>query len=753
MRKKAEIASVFAETEKLGAAERFFLVGIGGAGLSGLARMLAHRGHWVLGTDATASPVTDGLAGLGIGVQIGHSGATLRPGDAVVLSDAIDLETSPEVARARELGCPLFRRSQLLGWLLRGYDVVAVTGTHGKTTTTGMIGAGLIAAGVDPVVVVGAEVPEWGSAIREGSGRIAVVEACEAYDGFHDLTPKWVALTNLELDHVDFHETWEGLKGSVARFLGTVPEADGAVFYHESDRGSVDAVQAAGLGARGVAVDDRAEPAGLAMPGAHNRLNARLAMSVLEVLGLAEAGATGVARFGGAERRLQVVFDEPSLTFIDDYAHHPTEIEASLGALRERYSGRRLVVVYQPHLYSRTAPLIGEFAAALSGADFVVLTDIYPAREAPMPGVSSLRIAEQLKVPNRYVPSRHLLARSVMPWLRPGDVLVAMGAGNIAEFVPDFLAERARNQPGRALKVAVLCGGDSAEREVSLNSGRAVFAACERLGYEAELVDASETLLTGRGFQGWVGAGRPDVVLPMVHGTHAEDGAIQGLLDLLHVRYSGSGIAASAIGIDKQRTKEVLVGAGLPVPRGVRLRRGEGVPELRQLEGDRFVVKPSKQGSTVGLSFVEQRAELPGAIDRAFDYDDEVLVEEWVVGTEISVPVLGGAALPVVEIVPVSGRYDFESKYTPGATDEICPARLSEAVMRQVQEYAVQAHRALGCAGVTRTDMIVSEGRIVILEVNTLPGMTPTSLVPRAAQEAGMSFDQLVEALIRDALS
>jgi D-alanine--D-alanine ligase len=239
----------------------------------------------------------------------------------------------------------------------------------------------------------------------------------------------------------------------------------------------------------------------------------------------------------------------------------------------------------------------------------------------------------------------------------------------------------------------------------------------------------------------------------MVHGSRAEDGAIQGLMELLHLPYTGTGIGPSAVAMDKERAKQVLAAHEIDVPGGVCLGRHDKSDALRSMTGDKFVVKPNRQGSTVGVTFVESRDDLATAISKAFEYDDQVLVEEWIVGTEISVPVLGQQVMPPVEIVPTSGKYDFESKYLPGATTEICPARLDPKILNAAQELALACHNILECRGCTRTDMIVTGDRIVVLEVNTLPGMTPTSLVPKAADTMGWDFDTLVKNIAEDALA
>jgi UDP-N-acetylmuramate--L-alanine ligase len=809
VRKREEIGAEFSHRDDLGGKKSFFLVGIGGAGMSALARMLKHRGFVVRGTDSTPSIETERLWSEGIEVHIGHSGDQIQLEDALILTDAIDLSRSPEFTRGRELGIPIVRRSQALGWLLKDRKVIAVTGTHGKTTTTGMLGFGLVAAGADPLVVVGANIAQFGGPVREGDGEFAVVEACEAYDSFHDLDPYIVLLTNLELDHIDFHGNYENLRASVLRFVNKVP-SHGCLIYCESDPGAAEIAELASCRTVGYTIADygrvmETHPSILiaspSQKGNHNLLNAAGALVAAEQIGITSiAMFKGIIDFRGAERRQQVLlgggaslnFDGKSLhgpksgvprryfVVIDDYAHHPTEVRESLIAIKAGYRNRipeevieksggkwkqipgRLIVVFQPHLYSRTAALLDEFADALSVADEVVITDIYPAREDPIPGISSARIAEKITKPVHYIPSRHLLPTQVAALLNEGDVVVGMGAGNISEFAPALVKELDRiydltpvdtKTPGlvpnpRPLKVAVLYGGESAEREVSIHSGRAVFAALKRLGHDCKLVDMTELLLKSADLSTFIGPDRPDLAFLAVHGTGAEDGALQGLLELLHIPYTGSGIQASAIAMDKALTKQILEQNGVRVPKGALLSEPEPPFDIHPP----LIVKPNAQGSTVGLSFVENQNQLCPALLNAFQYDDEVLVEEWIKGIEISTPVLIDKALLPVEIAPDNGKYDFESKYTPGATNEIVPARLPQHLLEESQQIALKAHRALRCEGATRTDMIVRGEEIFVLEINTLPGMTGTSLLPNSAAAMGITFDQLCQTLVEDAL-
>ena len=304
------------------------------------------------------------------------------------------------------------------------------------------------------------------------------------------------------------------------------------------------------------------------------------------------------------------------------------------------------------------------------------------------------------------------------------------------------------------LTVALLSGGRSAEREVSLNSGEQVYQALNKDKYTIRRYDPRDDLarLVGE-------AGEIDVALIILHGRYGEDGTIQGLLELLGIPYHGSGVLGSAIGINKIVSKHLYEHAGLPVSPYLILDRADPTAQVKVQEvlGFPVVVKPEHEGSSIGLSIVVEAGKLKPALELAGEYDRFVLVEKYLEGTEITGAVLGNLnpqPLPLVEIVPGDQYefFDYEAKYKPGATEEICPARLSEELTKKAQDYAVRAHQALRCRGYSRTDMIVSNDEVYVLETNTIPGMTATSLYPQAAAAAGIGFSELLDRLIELAL-
>jgi D-alanine-D-alanine ligase len=361
------------------------------------------------------------------------------------------------------------------------------------------------------------------------------------------------------------------------------------------------------------------------------------------------------------------------------------------------------------------------------------------------------------------------------------------------------------------IRVGIFMGGASAEREISLASGRMIAAHLPQDRYDVVMLDPlalmgknprltpemrakAEGLLTGReeverlpdrdrslptSFQeeiksaaaatapatealSFSGEGRRiDVAFLALHGPFGEDGTIQGMLDILGVPYVGSGTLASALAMDKAMAKKVLAADGVPVPRGVVLDRGdfrrdpEGVAARARAAALPAVVKPVRQGSSIGMSLVETPDAMRAALENAFGHDTQALVEERLTGTELTVGVIGNRelqALPVVEIVPKRAFFDYQAKYDPEQSEEICPARIPEAAAAAAQELALRAHRALGCRGLSRVDMILTEHGPVVLEVNTMPGMTVNSLLPKAARAAGIGFPQLLDRLVRLAL-
>ncbi len=445
---------------RLAGIRRFHLVGIGGSGMCGLAELLLADGFQVTGSDLAEGPGTRHLRSLGSRIYLGHRPAQLGDAQVVVVSSAIP-DTNPEVAEARRRGIPVIHRAEALGELMRSRIGVAVAGTHGKTTTTAMLAAILECAGLSPTVYVGAGLPGHPSgAIRRG-GRYFVAEADESDRSFLLLRPVHAVVTNVELDHVDRYRSVEAVREAFVEFIETLPP-DGTVTACIDDSGVAVVLKnvhrrvlTCGLdpGAEYTGRELRPEGAGtlyrlvtpgrevvvrLRVPGRHNVLNSLAAAAAAHGLGVdPEAIAEALGGFGGATRRLEVKGERNGVLVIDDYAHHPAEVKASLAACRQ--FGRRIVLVFQPHRYTRTQAFMDEFARVLVGADQVFVMDVYPAGEAPLEGVDGQELVRRAGSVAVYGGRPDELVERLGQVLKPGDLLLTMGAGNVWQIGERFL--------------------------------------------------------------------------------------------------------------------------------------------------------------------------------------------------------------------------------------------------------------------------------------------------------------------------
>lgn len=434
----------------------YHLIGIGGSGMSGLARLLVEAGHQVQGSDRKASPRLEALRRLGVRVFVGHDARHVEGAQRVVVSTAISA-ANPELVEARRRGLPVEHRAAVLAQVLDGRRLIGISGTHGKTTTTAMTALVLREAGLDPGFAVGAEVAQLGGSAHLGSGPV-VAELDESDGSFLRFHPEVAVVTNVEPDHLEHYGSFDQIVAAFRQFLGQVRpeglvvignddptaaalarEVPGAVTCGLQPLGDLwpEAVTLEPGGSRFLVVHRREGalgPVTLRVPGRHNIANALAVIAVARHLGLPfERVASALAAYRGAERRFETVAEVGGVRVIDDYAHHPTEIKATLAAARP--SGGRLVVVFQPHRYTRTQRLASAFADAFDDADLLFLTDIYAADEEPIPGVTAEGLARLIEAhrhdPVVYEPDRERLTDQVLEALRPGDWLITLGAGDV----------------------------------------------------------------------------------------------------------------------------------------------------------------------------------------------------------------------------------------------------------------------------------------------------------------------------------
>jgi UDP-N-acetylmuramate--alanine ligase len=464
-------------TDRMRRINTIHFVGIGGSGMGGIAEVLINLGYKVQGSDLKPNAVTERLAKLGATVAFGHAAQNVKGADVVVVSSAVAAD-NPELLAAKESRIPVVPRAEMLGELMRFRYSIAVAGTHGKTTTTSLVASILAEGGEDPTFVIGGRLKSADSNARLGAGHYLVAEADESDASFTHLQPLIAVVTNIDNDHLATHDgDFERLKQSFVEFLHNLPFYGLAVVCSDDDhvRSILDRIgrpvvtyglskgvdlRAVNIRPRGLQTDFQVMRAVGApfnvtvnLPGTHNVLNSLAAIGVGLELGVDEKAIGGaLAGFQGIDRRLQHIADVDTpagrVTIVDDYGHHPTEVAATLQALRQGYAGRRIVLAFQPHRYTRTRDLIDDFGKVLSASDALLVTEVYAAGEAPIAGADGRAICRAVRsrgqVEPVFVEKAEDLAAALADVIRDGDVIVTMGAGHISAVAHALPAQLAR---------------------------------------------------------------------------------------------------------------------------------------------------------------------------------------------------------------------------------------------------------------------------------------------------------------------
>ncbi|MDR2560291.1 MAG: UDP-N-acetylmuramate--L-alanine ligase [Holophagales bacterium] len=451
-----------------GKVQNIHFVGIGGIGMSGIAEVLINLGFSVSGSDVKSGPVTERLSHLGAKIRIGHDASCVAEAHVVVVSSAVKPD-NPEVLAAHEAKVPVIPRGEMLAELMRMKEGIAVAGSHGKTTTTSMIAHILSDGGLDPTIVVGGKLGILGSNAKLGKGPTLVAEADESDGSFLLLSPTFAVVTNIDREHLDHYKDLGEIKEAFVAFANKVPFYGCALVCMDcpsvasirpqlrrqvrtyGTTPQVD-IQARNIKQDGTRTyfDVRAFGQDLGafalnVPGRHMVLNALAAIGMGLEMGVeAQAIRTSLKEFSGAERRFTFKGERQGVMVVDDYGHHPTEIAATLAGARAGFPDRRIVVAFQPHRYTRTKALMDEFASAFFEADVVVISDIYPASEAPIPGLTGQTLVDALRSVGQrgvhYVPEIHDMPKALAKLTQPKDMLITFGAGSITQVGPAFLA-------------------------------------------------------------------------------------------------------------------------------------------------------------------------------------------------------------------------------------------------------------------------------------------------------------------------
>lgn len=778
--------------------KNFHFIGIGGVGMSGLARLLLQQDVIVSGSDLSANYITEKLTKEGAEIMIGHAAKNIHGKTTVVYTTGVDAG-NPEYAEAMKYKCSLMHRSDLLRTMMMGHRALAVAGTHGKTTTSALLASVLAHAGLDPTFAIGGTLPQFQSNAVKGNGLYFVAEACESDGTFVKYHPYGAIVTNIDCDHMDFFGSEQRLINAFTQFIGQVSQPQHLFWCYDDARLRNLSRPGYSYG-YGEGADLKIENArqekwdlvfditfkeevykNITLPliGRHNVLNAAAVFGLCLTLDVDErAIRQGFAGFKGVNRRCEKKGSCRDVLVIDDYAHHPTEIATTLNGIRKAIGDRRMVVVFQPHRYTRTKDCLGLFHHAFNAADEVIVTDVYAAGEQPIEGITGQSVAQEIaanfRLKAHYLP-RHELLGSVAVNARPHDVIVTLGAGDITKLGQELL-QRWDAEPPRKWSVSVVFGGKSLEHEVSHMSAKHVVDSLD-----TELYDVNVFCIDKNGKWGNVTAGsencadkdvepisshvleslmKAEVFFPVLHGPYGEDGTIQGFFDTLGKAYVGCDHRSAAICMDKAFTKKIVALSGIPIVPFISFSDAEWCDEAEMLtqrisQELRFpvFVKPLHLGSTAGVSKVESKEGLQGAIENAFKVDTQLLVENGLNVREIEFAVLGNdtaVTFPPGEILTGGKVYDYHGKYDSKDPIKAVPnALLSQEIIDLGMEWAKKAYKAAECKGMARVDFFLdSEGQLWLNEINPIPGFTKNSLYPQICAHNGMDGKMLASELI-----
>lgn len=778
-------------------------IGIGGIGMSALARLLIEAGESVSGSDLKENALTNELKGLGARIYIGHNEANIPSICRVVYSTGI-LEHNPEYKKALQLGCILWHRSDLLASLISEKLAIAISGTHGKTTVSALASHVFLQDSLDPSFAVGGILPELGVNSKSGKGPHFILEACESDGTFVKYFPFAAIITNIDADHLDHFGSEQTLYTAFETFISNVSHH---VFYCGDDpvlktlckkgisygfSSSCDIV-VSNCRQKGWKMifdlsysDVEYKDIELNLLGDHSALNGAAVFGLAIALGVKESSIRkAFSSFQGVLRRVEKKGECNSILFLDDYGHHPTEIKATLQGVRRAIGERRLVVLYQPHRYSRAQYCQNLYGEAFDKSDLLFITDIYAAGEAPLEGVSSKALCQELKKTSlaslEYV-QRDMLVDEVVAKLRPHDVVLTLGAGDIVSFGEEIL-KQIQLKPCPRLKVGVLFGGISQEHEISCLSARNVVKSLRQDLYEVVFFVISKE---GK----WIYGPRAkkyledfsldaegnvpnktvtievinaleecDILFPVFHGPFGEDGTIQGFFEILGKPYVGCDHRGAAICMDKALTKLLMQRQGIQTLDFLKYSRADWVckkdlicREIQAFTPFPLFVKPSHLGSSFGVAKVSNEKSLQEALSKAFLMDTDVIIEAAIDMREIEFAVIGNDTVDVFppgEVLSLGGFYDYQAKYSTKQMQVESVANLSKELIEAGMLMAKNAYKAAGCKGMARIDMFLDKNNTFWLnEINPIPGFTKNSLYPLICQANGLSTESLMDKLI-----
>ncbi len=773
----------------------YHFIGIGGIGMSALARYLLQQKKSVKGSDIADNNNIKLLKKLGAKIQIGHDAKHLNEKDLVIFGTAISSK-NPELVKAKKRNSLLLHRSDLLNELMKGYKSLLVTGTHGKTTTSSLLSYVLIIAKKDPSFIIGGLLQSHKTNGHYGKGDYFVCESDESDGSFLKSSGFGAIVTNVELEHMTYWKNFDALKEGFVKFFSLVDSKKHLFWCYEDpilnslsqegiSYGFSEKAQIRAFNLRfdcfkslfDISFHDKVyKDVELNLSGKHNVLNALAVFGLCINLNINETIIReAFISFQGVSRRMEKLKTIQEICFYDDYAHHPTEIRSTLQALREAVKERKIIAIFQPHRYTRVQDLQKEFSQAFLLADEVIVTDIYAASEKPIKNISSENLSDQINI-NSKVNSKHIPDKDLFNYLRsvikPHDVVISLGAGDISKKMRGFVSDfKEKNK----INIALVFGGKSQEHEIAKISAKHIYENLEKSIYKVKLFYISKEGLwhqianfseidnlktKNRDFEKIISElSSCDVAFPVFHGPNGEDGMIQGFFETLNLPYTGCDYYSCAVAMNKSWTKQLAKNNNIATSSFLEVsslewKKDQGliVDEILAKLKLPLYVKPSHLGSSVGISCVKERKDLKKAIDYALQFDTNLIVEEEVVGDEIHVAVCGNdyieTALPG-EILSKGGFSDYEKKYGKEPFKINVPSKLSKEKLNEVQAIAKELYKIINGSGFARIDFFVDDNKkFYFNEINPIPGFTYASLFLRMWEASNIERKRIIDRFI-----
>jgi UDP-N-acetylmuramate--alanine ligase len=768
----------------------YHFIGIGGIGMSSLAKIVLERNGKVQGSDIKESDIVEKLREKGAKITIGHKKENVKGAKVVIYSSAIDKDNE-EVKIAKRKKLKFLHRSELLKILMKGYKPLVVTGMHGKTTTTSLLTEVFIDAKKDPSYSIGGILNSKRNNAAHGRGEYFIVEADESDGSFLNYMGHGAIVTNVEKEHLDYWKSIENVEKGFLKFMSNIENRD-LIFWcyedeilrkikkgvsygfskkadifafniRESGFFSIFDISFKGKVFKGIK---------LSLFGKHNILNSLAVFGLSISLGIEEKKIRKTfSSFLGVKRRMEKIGNVGEVLFLDDYAHHPTEIKKSLKGLKLAVKERKVIGVFQPHRYSRVRDLFKEFTNSFDFVDHLIVMDIYSASEKRIRGISSKNLVKNIKKPCEYVLKKNLFSK-LLKLLRPHDVVVFLGAGNISDIGREFV--KVFEKVGvKKIKLALFFGGRSNEHLISVLSCKNIYKNLDKEIYDISLfyitkegvfkeMDENFKVIE-KGCEILKRLNSFDICFPVLHGTCGEDGMIQGFFETLNIPYVGCDYRASVLSMNKTWVKCLAEKYGILTAKFFEVQKflfeEDRIRVLREIEKNfkfPIFVKPNHLGSSIGVVKVEKKKFLKKALEEVFKLDSSLIVEEEIKGQEIEFALIGNDCVEVMlpgEVLSGGEIYDFDKKYGKeasgvGALKTAIPAKISKEKIEEGKEIAKKVYRIIGCSGFARIDFFMKGEKFYLNEVNPIPGCTKTSLYPKMMEASNMSYREWLNRLI-----